>query len=192
MEFTGRASGVSTDYLTGKMNITLEANEASVIREGYDKIKNLEKLSVRIVRYREKRSLDANAYYWKLLSKVAEAMHVSMPFAHNFFLRRYGQIELFDDQAVYVVIPDTDEAEKRVWEAETYHLKPTSQVKTGKDGRMYRTYMMLRGSSSYDTKEMSKLIDGLVSEAKEMGIETLPPNELEHMKAMWGKNEKVV
>lgn len=190
MEFTGRASGVSTDYLTGKMNITLEANEASVIRDGYDKIKNLEKLSVRIVRYREKRSLDANAYYWKLLSKVAEAMHVSMPFAHNFFLRRYGQIELFDDQAVYVVIPDTDEAEQRVWEAETYHLKPTSQVKAGKDGRMYRTYMMLRGSSSYDTKEMSKLIDGLVSEAKEMGIETLPPDELERIKSMWGKNEK--
>lgn len=190
MEFTGRASGVSTDYLTGKMNITLEANEASVIREGYDKIKDLEKLSVRIVRYREKRSLDANAYYWKLLSKVAEAMHVSMSFAHNFFLRRYGQIELFDNQAVYVVIPDTDEAEKRVWEAETYHLKPTSQVKPGKDGRMYRTYMMLRGSSSYDTKEMSKLIDGLVSEAKEMGIETLPPDELERIKSMWGKNEK--
>ena len=52
---------------------------------------------------------------------------------------------------------------------------------------MYRTYMMLKGSSEYDTKEMSHLIDGLVSECKEMGIETLPPEELERMMAAYGK-----
>lgn len=185
MEFTGRVMGVSTDFLTGKFNLTLEVNEASVIREGYDKIKDLEKLSVKIVKYSKKRSLDANAYYWQLLSKVAEVMKMSKPFAHNYFLRKYGQIEIFDGQAVFVVIPDTEEAEIRVFEEETYHLKPTSQVKVGKDGRMYRTYMMLRGSSNYNTKEMSELIDGLVTEAKENGIETLPPDELERMKAMW-------
>lgn len=185
MEFTGRIMGVSTDFLTGKHNITLEVNEASVIREGYDKIKDAEKLAVKIVKYRQKRSLDANAYYWQLLQKVAEVLDMSKPYAHNYFLGRYGQIEIFDGQAVYVVIPDTEEAETKVFEAETYHLKPTSQVKKGNDGRMYRTYMMLRGSSNYDTKEMSKLIDGLVAEAKENGIETLPPDELEQMKAMW-------
>ena len=185
MEFTGRAIGVSTDFSTGKMNITLEVNETSVIHERYDSIKDLDKLSVKVSKYREKRSLDANAYYWQLLSKTAEVMGMSKPYAHNYFLRRYGQIEIFDGKAVYVVIPDTEESEKRVFEAETYHLKPTSQVKEGNDGRMYRTYMMLKGSSSYDTKEMSKLIDGLVTEARENGIETLPPEELERMKAMW-------
>ena len=51
---------------------------------------------------------------------------------------------------------------------------------------MYRTYMMLRGSSDYDTREMSELIDGTVSEAKQMGIETLPPHEIERMKKEWG------
>ncbi len=93
---------------------------------------------------------------------------------------------MFDEQAVYVVIPDTEEAEKHVEESETYHLKPTSQVKEGKDGRMYRTYMMLRGSSDYDSREMSKLIDGLVAEAKELGIETLTPEELHEMNERWG------
>ena len=38
--------------------------------------------------------------------------------------------------------------------------------------------MMLRGSSDYDTKEMSVLINGLVEECKEQGIETIPPDEL--------------
>ena len=184
MEVTGRIIGVTTDYLTGKFHIMLEINENGAFRDAYEKLRDV-LLSVRIVAFRKKRSLDANAYYWQLLSKTAEVMGMSKPYAHNYFLRRYGQIEIFDGKAVYVVIPDTEESEKRVFEAETYHLKPTSQVKEGNDGRMYRTYMMLKGSSSYDTKEMSKLIDGLVTEAGENGIETLPPEELERMKAMW-------
>lgn len=47
---------------------------------------------------------------------------------------------------------------------------------------------MLRGSSTYDTAEMSALIDGLVSECKEQGIETIPPQELERMMEMYEKN----
>lgn len=75
-------------------------------------------------------------------------------------------------------------------EAQLYHLRPTSQVKAGKNGEMYRTYMMLKGSSVYDTREMSMLIDGLVSECREAGIETLPPEELERMMAAYGKKIK--
>ena len=66
-------------------------------------------------------------------------------------------------------------------EADAYHIKPTSEVKLGRDGKMYRTYYLLRGSSTYDTEEMSRLIDGLVDECKDAGIETLPPDELERM-----------
>ena len=64
-------------------------------------------------------------------------------------------------------------------------MKPTSEVKQGRDGEMYRTYIMLRGSSAYNTKEMSRLINGIVSECKEMGIETLPPNELKRMMELY-------
>ena len=44
---------------------------------------------------------------------------------------------------------------------------------------------MMRGSHTYDTKEMSRLIDGAVFEAQALGIETLPPDELERMKQQW-------
>jgi hypothetical protein len=44
---------------------------------------------------------------------------------------------------------------------------------------------MIKGSSEYDTKEMSRFIDGIVAEAKELGIETLPPAELETMMKAW-------
>lgn len=115
---------------------------------------------------------------------------MSKPYIHNYLLRKYGQIEVIDGQGVYMVLPDTESAQKSIDEEQTYHLKPTSQVKEGKGGIMYRTYMMLKGSSKYDTKEMSHLIDGLVSECKEMGIETLPPEELERMMSEYEKRYK--
>ena len=121
------------------------------------------------------------------MSDLAEALHVSKPYLHNDLLRKYGQIAIIDGKAVYAVIPDTDEAQREIDEAQTYHLKPTAQVKAGKGGGMYRTYMMLRGSHEYDTREMSQLIDGLISECREVGIETLPPGELERMMVAYGK-----
>lgn len=90
-----------------------------------------------------------------------------------------------DGKLAYLVIPDSDNAEMKALEAETYHIKPTSQTKPGADGLMYRTYIMLRGSITYDTKEMSHLVNGLVSDCREQGIETIPPDELERMMAAY-------
>lgn len=179
----GILKNLSLDWVTRKPEVTLQLEARA---EDIEKLKD-KPLSVEIKQHRKKRSLDANAYYWQLITKLAESWGESKDYMHNYILRKYGQIEIIDGQAVYIVIPDTDEAQKKVDEAQTYHLKPTSQVKTGKEGIMYRTYMMLRGSSDYDTKEMSDLIDGLVSECKEIGIETLPPDELERMMQAYDK-----
>jgi len=66
------------------------------------------------------------------------------------------------------MIPDG--ADEKVLQDEQNHLKPTSQTKVFADGTVRRTYMILRGSHDYDVKEMNRLIDGAVSEAKEMGV----------------------
>lgn len=180
MEFTGKLIDVTKDWLTGKMKLTFAVNESGCEVE-LEKLYGIEKLRVKAVQYREKRSLDANAYYWQLLNKVANKMTVSNAYVHNLMLRKYGQRLDVDGELVYLVIPDTEEAAKMTDEAETYHVKPTSQVKEGIDGKMYRTYIMLRGSSDYDAKEMSCLIEGLVQEAKELGIETIPEEEFTKM-----------
>ena len=60
----------------------------------------------------------------------------------------------------------------------------SSEVKQARDGAAFRTYIMLRGSSTYDTREMSELINGLVSECREMGIETMTPDQLAEMMAL--------
>ena len=74
MEWTGKLQSVSKDWQTGEMNITFTVNEQSVVSE-IDNIKDCEKLSLTAVKYRRKRSLDANAYAWVLMQKIAEAIH---------------------------------------------------------------------------------------------------------------------
>lgn len=182
---TGKIKQIMQDFETKGILVTLSLEGASV--QELQTLKGLEKLSVTLKKWRKKRSLDANAYYWVLLTQLAQKSSVTNNYLHNIMLRQYGQIEIIGDKAVYVIIPDSEEAMKRIDEEETYHLKPTSQVKTGKDGIEYRTYMLLRGSSSYGTDEMSRLIEGLVQECKEQEIETLSKQEIERMMQDYGK-----
>lgn len=188
MDFTGHFNNIGRDFYTGEYIIDLRVYQD--VTQAFEKFKRCEDLDIVIKKHRKKRSLDANAYYWQLLSKLAEALHVSKPFMHNHLLRQYGQTEYYDGRFVTVTIPDTDTAQKKADEDEYTHLKPTSQVRLGNDGVMYRTYKLLRGSHSYNTKEMSELIDGLVSECKQAGIETMTPDELDRLKGEWKKYEQ--
>lgn len=178
MEGKGRLKRAAKDWETGKFEVTFEM-DFDVSRQ-IDEIKEKD-LRITIKQWREKRSLDANAYYWALVTKLAEANHISKPRCHNLLLRRYGQNMTIDGHGAYIRIPDTEKAEEMALEASEYHIRPTSQVVTGSDGVGYRTYIMLMGSSQYDTAEMSHLIDGLVDECKAAGIETLPPDEIKRM-----------
>ena len=140
-----------------------------------------EKYTAEIKKTSKKRSLDANSYYWVLIDKLSKALDISMNHCHNLMLRRYGTFKLFGGQVMYVVIPDTDEASREADEAEKCHIKPTSEVREGKDGVMYRTYIMLKGSHEYTTAEFSRLVEGLVDECKQVGIETATPDEIANM-----------
>ena len=106
---------------------------------------------------------------------------MSRPSLHNLLLRRFGEDEDIDGQTVYLILPDSHEAEKKAQESETYHLRPTSQTKEGKDGKTYRTWVLLKGSHDMDTKAFSRLLDGLIEECKAQGIDTMTPDQIERM-----------
>lgn len=131
--------------------------------------------------WRDKRSRDANAYYWALLGKIADILKTSTTELHNQEISKYGQPEIIDGSLVNFILLDSVPWQ----ELEYIHLKPTTATKVLEDGKLYRVYRVMRGSSTYDSKEMSILIDGVVSEAKELGIETMPPEELERMINSW-------
>lgn len=135
-----------------------------------------------IKKHEKRRSLGQNAYYWVLLAKVADAMRISKPECHNEMLKSYGQPFITGGAAARVLIPDTDDAAKKVMQDRTIHLAPTSQTTVLKDGKSYRTHVIMRGSHDYNTAEMTALLDGLLQEARQLGIETATPDELERMR----------
>ena len=187
MDFTGTFDSLMVDFTTKNQKAVLTLNEDA--RAAFDKLKNRDKVSITIKEYRKKRSLDANNYYWTLLTKLATVMKLSNPEAHNMLLCEYGLDEVIAGHRVLTPIPDTEESENTVKSAMYYHLKPTSEVKEGKDGVMYRTYKLLRGSHTYDTAEMSRLIDGLITRCKEAGIpdsEIATPDEKRLLKERYG------
>ena len=157
--------------------ITGKANDLVLYLMGADRDKVWD-----LQEHKEKRSLNQNSYYWTLVGKVAQKTKISSSVIHNQNLRDLGLVMRINDALVPVYIPDTDEAEKKVLEADTYHLKPTSKTKEGNDGALYRCYVMLRGSSSFSVDEMQALLDLIIQEAKAQGIETLTPDELERMR----------
>lgn len=187
MRFTGRLKEPIIDYLTGRLTILFEPCED--FRQAYEELKDCEKLSLEIKKYRRKRSLDANAYHWVLVGKLAKVLGMSNAEVHNMALRGYGQPEIYEGKCVYMTIPDTDDARLKVDNAMDYHLSPTSQVREGNDGVMYRTYKLMRGSHTYNTEEMAMLIDGMVTLCKEAGIpdaEIATPDEKRILKERYG------
>ena len=139
------------------------------------------------------RTISQNSLYWKILSEVASKLHVTNNFMHNTLLREVAPPFIIDGQMARVTLPDTEEAENNVLEAMTYHLKPTSQIWTGADGVTYRTYVMLKGSSDFTTKEFTVLVDRLFEVAHENDVETISDDELAHIRELeasrGGKNE---
>ena len=187
MRFTGNLRKPLIDCDTMRPLIIFSPNED--FSQSYEELKDCEKLSLEIKKYRRKRSLDANAYHWVLVGKLANVLGMSNAEVHNMALRGYGQPEIYEGKGVYMTIPDTDEARHKVDNAMDYHLSPTSQVREGNDGVMYRTYKLMRGSHTYNTEEMARLIDGMVTLCKEAGIpdaEIATPDEKRFLKERYG------
>jgi len=125
--------------------------------------------------HREKRSLDANAYAWVLMSKIADAVGTSKDEVYLEMLERYG---------VFTHIIAKPQAAARIKE-EWRAVKELGTVTVnGQTGIQLQCYY---GSSTYDTKEMSTLINGIVSECKDLDIETATPREIAMMCEEWNK-----
>ena len=128
--------------------------------------------------FRRKRSLSANAYFHVLVDKIAEKMRLSHTEVHNMMIADYGRV---DEELSNIIMDDEIPWEK----VQAMHLRPTKHTQVLDNGKLYRVYLVMRGSHTYNSLEMAHLIDGTVQEAKQHGIETLPPQELERLKQTW-------
>lgn len=121
--------------------------------------------------YRKRRSNNANGYAWHLLNEMSNVLRASKEDIYIQMLKRYGQSEMVS------VLSDID-----VGGYFKYYEPIANTTLQGKEFTHYRVY---KGSSEYDTREMAIFIDGIVSEAKELNIETMPEGEIERLKELW-------
>lgn len=176
MKSIGTIEDISIDYKTQKPKILLVLNERECI-SSLEELKE-DKLSVEIKKYRNKRSLDANAYMWVLISKLEEKLNVSKDIIYKDAIRNIG---------VYEVIPVKNEAVDRFIEAWSKNGLGWVCETTKSKLEGYTNILAYYGSSTYNTAEMSRLIDLIVQECKQLNIETMSKPELDSLIESWDR-----
>ena len=146
-------------------------------------------VDISIKPHRNSRSLDANAYHYALCNRIAQKLSetnkdvVTTKEVHAQLMVDYGFFET-DESGVakWIVLEDGKQAPD-LYLYDTKHTV-TLKKKSGKEV-VGRVYIIVRGSHTYDSTEMSVLIDGTIAEAKSLGIETITPAEKEKMMQAW-------
>lgn len=172
MKVTGKIINATVGLKSQKGELLLQVNELQDFKDLVDQYNTKEKLSIEIKQYRRKRSLDANAYCWVLIGEIANVLRATKDEIYLDMLKKYGQ-------QFIVKIKNRDkerfERTQKYWEVH----------ETLTDGKA-QYYRLFIGSSEYDSHEMSILIDGIISEATQMGIQVETPNKIAEMKSRWG------
>lgn len=173
MEVKARIAKSEINLFKKTMHVTFELEDVMDISslEGKDL-----RLTAKI--WRNKRSLDANGLLWVCLDKIASALNTDKWEVYLLMLKRYGKF-------TYILVkPSAVEYTKSIWRE--------SEVVGEVDVNGQKSVQMLCyfGSSTYDSKEFSRLLDGVISEMKEIGLETPAEEEMDRMLAEWGKKHE--
>ncbi len=145
----------------------------AVVRKHKDKLYDLE-----VKEHRKKRSLDANAYAWVLINKIADALRITPKEIYRQAIQNVG--------GNYEVLPVKDEASehfKQVWEAQGLGWPCVDMGKSKIDG--YRNLRAYYGSSTYSVSQMSQLIENLVQDCRALDIEVKSDEELASLMGAW-------
>lgn len=173
MECIGKLTGAARSFDGNSLVITFEVDRTA--ESQIEDIRKQDKLTIKATKYHQKRSLDANAYAWVLMTKIADVVRSSKEEIYEEMLQRYGTC--YKDENGYVTITVKKTVDMS---------KIDGHWKLCGGNEKFNSYLMIKGSSEYDTAEMSHFIDHIVQEAQELGIETMTPNEIERMKQEWG------
>lgn len=157
METTGRLKDIKKNVITNKYEVTFEVDDN--IENAQELADQNKLLRIKATAFRQSRSLNANAMLWGLISIISDNTKQSKDNVYLELLRRYGKYE-------HVCVKEEAVASLRtIWrlveELGPVQINNTQAV----------CCLCFYGSSTYDTKEMSKLIEGTISEIKEMGLQ---------------------
>lgn len=137
------------------------------------------KYEVELKEYRQKRSLDANAYCWTLIDRLAEVLREPKEELYRGYIKDIGGVS-----ETVCVLDSAVEKIRQGWERNGLGWQ-TDATKSKIEG--CTNVILYYGSSTFDTAQMSRLIDMIIQDCKGCGIETLPPERLSAMVEEWGK-----
>lgn len=175
MDFTGYVKGLSRDFESNMVNITFQIDTDTSIT-AIQSLNQFERYDIHVAKHKNRRSLDANAYLWVLCGKIASKVHSHKDAVYEEMLQRYGVF--YKDDNGYVVVTVK---------------KDVDMTKVGGHWKLYRqeglfnSYLMIKGSSEYNTEEMTHLLDGVIDEAKTLDIDTVTITEKDKMLERWAK-----
>ena len=164
-ELTGKLKDLSIDYKSSKGNLTISINEKVELINCFDKLSQCDKVTIKIDKHREKRSLNSNNYAWKLMTEIGNVLRRSKEEVYLDMLKQYGQREMISVKA---------------------HIPIKQFVKYCEEAGESKHYFVYKGSSEFDSREMAIFIDGVVDSAQELGIPTETPERIAEMKSLWG------
>lgn len=160
------------DVATDKWLITFEIEQQPT---DYDKLKD-KHLSLTVKQWREGRSLNANALLWNCLGEIAEALRTDKWNIYLMMLKRYGKY-------TYICVkPNVVESVKAQWR----ECEEIGEINI--NGEKAVQLLCYFGSSTYDSKEFSVLLDGVISEMKEMGLKAPSEREFDMVIESWKKS----
>lgn len=159
-----------------KQRVTLELDQD--FEAAFDELSGQE-LEIEIKKQRKRRSLDANAYFWSLAGKLSAVLRIPPEEVYRQYIPDVGgNFEI-------VPVKECDLEKKARWWASGKIGRISEDMGPCKDLPGYHNVRRFIGSSDYDTAQMSRLIDLIVSDCKDQGIETLTPDKLDAIKERW-------
>ena len=145
----------------------------AVVRKHKDRLYDLE-----VKEHRKKRSLDANAMAWSLINQIADVLRIPPVEVY-----RQAIQDISGNNEILPIKEDAVEQFKNAW---SHHGIGWICRDLGKSKiKGYRNIMVYYGSSVYDTRQMSELIDHLIQDCKALDIETKSPEEIASIMGAW-------
>lgn len=162
MEFKTDPNPVIRFTLDGKVEITFTTYKSAL--SGFEALKDKE-LVVKVTSFSKKRSLSQNAYMWVLLDELAKKLHLSKEELYKKYIKEYG---------VFEILPIKNEAAvrfKRNWAKNGlgWFCEDLGESKLSGFTKLIAYY----GSSVYNSNEMSRVVDAIVDDCKDQGIDTM-------------------
>ena len=176
MEFTFTKGKITREFNGDyEINLVISKQQQNNIEALNELLSNDKIKEVKIGNKRKKRSLDANAALWKMLSMMADKLHTTKDELYLEMLDRYGVFTFI------VVKPNVVDRVKEEWKT----VRELGEVTiNGKTGIQLQCFF---GSSTYDSKEFSVLLEGVIEEAAGLGISFISKQDQLLMIEEWGK-----